>query len=325
MENNNGMIHAYLINAADKIKKVGLNEINSYTPEQGLLWVHMNVEHPQTHTWFHEHSRLYEVVLDGMLADETRPRIRLQDKGMMIILRAMNMNKGADPTDMIPLSMWVDQNRILTTQSRDIRSIEDIVKDIESGAAPIATCEFITRIISRVFESMEFFLEDLEESISYSEAQIVLNNEEGIDQCVAMSRKQITIFRRYIIPQKTVVEKMIRNTYGWFAEKHKEQLVEELDRITRYTEELDELRDRMQILNDEIRTNHSERLNHIAYIFSVVATLFLPLGFLTGLFGINLGGMPSWLNDTNAFPGFIIFCIVLVVLQIVIFKKLKWF
>ncbi len=325
MKIDNGLIHAHLINAEDKIRKIGLNEINSYAQEQGLLWVHMNVENPQTHEWFREHSGLSDVVLNGLFAEETRPRIRLQNDGMMIILRAMNLNKGADPTDMIPLRMWVDQNRILTIQCRDIRAIEDIIKDIESGAAPIATCEFITRIISRVFECMEFFLEDLEESISYSEAQIVLNNDEGIDQCVAMSRKQITIFRRYIIPQRTVVERMIRNTYSWFAEKHKEQLVEELDRVTRYTEELDELRDRMQILNDEIRTNHSERLNHIAYIFSVVATLFLPLGFLTGLFGINLGGMPLWLNDTNAFSGFIIFCIVLVALQIAIFKKLKWF
>ena len=101
-------------------------------------------------------------------------------------------------------------------------------------------------------------------------------------------------------------------------------LNEALDRVTRFTEELHEIRDRAQILNSELNNAEAQRLNKITYMFSVVATIFLPLGFLTGLMGINIGGIPG-VNQGDAFWWFAGACVVLGSVQVFIFKKLKWF
>lgn len=94
--------------------------------------------------------------------------------------------------------------------------------------------------------------------------------------------------------------------------------------VTRYVEELSELRERSQILNDEINNAHGRRLNDITYIFSVVATVFLPLGFLTGLLGVNVGGVPG-LEYDNGFWVFVGLCALIVIIQVALFKRLKWF
>jgi|TARA_B110000503_G_C7116593_1_gene400641 zinc transporter len=60
------------------------------------------------------------------------------------------------------------------------------------------------------------------------------------------------------------------------------------------------------------------------YVLSVISAIFLPLGFLTGLFGINIGGIPG-VEDPNAFWVFSGILVVIVSLQIWIFKKLGWF
>jgi zinc transporter len=80
----------------------------------------------------------------------------------------------------------------------------------------------------------------------------------------------------------------------------------------------------MQILNEEVRNAHAERLNSLAYVFSVVATIFLPLSFLTGLLGINVGGIPG-VAHPYAFWSFTALCIVLAGVQMFVFKRLKWF
>jgi zinc transporter len=80
----------------------------------------------------------------------------------------------------------------------------------------------------------------------------------------------------------------------------------------------------MQILNEEVRNAHAERLNSLAYVFSVVATIFLPLSFLTGLLGINVGGIPG-VAHPYAFWTFAALCIVLAGVQMFVFKRLKWF
>ena len=72
---------------------------------------------------------------------------------------------------------------------------------------------------------------------------------------------------------------------------------------------------------DQIRTFSYK---DASYIFSVVATVFLPLGFLTGLLGVNVGGVPGLEND-NGFWVFVGLCALIVVVQVALFKKLKWF
>ena len=78
------------------------------------------------------------------------------------------------------------------------------------------------------------------------------------------------------------------------------------------------------MISDEVRNILTERLNKNMYALSVVAEIFLPLGFLTGLLGINIGGIPGAENP----QAFVVFCGMLalvVCLQIVIFRKMRWF
>ena len=84
------------------------------------------------------------------------------------------------------------------------------------------------------------------------------------------------------------------------------------------------IRERAQVVKDELQNMLADRLNKNMYVLSVIAAIFLPLGFLTGLLGINVGGIPGADNSMS----FLIFCGILtaiVVFQIWLFKKMKWF
>jgi zinc transporter len=70
-------------------------------------------------------------------------------------------------------------------------------------------------------------------------------------------------------------------------------LREAAERVTRLGEELDAIRDRAQVIHDQIMDRRAETMNRQMLILSVVAALFLPLGLLTGLLGVNVGGIPG--------------------------------
>lgn len=69
------------------------------------------------------------------------------------------------------------------------------------------------------------------------------------------------------------------------------------DHVTRYVEGLDALRERAAVTNDELSTRLAEAMNRRMYILSVVAAVFLPLGLITGLLGVNVGGLPGTHNE----------------------------
>ena len=137
-------------------------------------------------------------------------------------------------------------------------------------------------------------------------------------------RKQAIAFRRYIAPQKDVMAHLRMSDLPWMTDKHKRMVQESYDRVTRYVEDLDMIRERAQIVKDELANALADRLNKNMYVLSVIAAVFLPLGFLTGLFGINIGGMPG-VDSPVAFTVFSVSLVAIVAAQVFIFKKMKWF
>ncbi len=92
----------------------------------------------------------------------------------------------------------------------------------------------------------------------------------------------------------------------------------------RYIEELEALKERAAVIQEEITNRATEAMSNRMYVLSIVATIFLPLGFFTGLLGINVGGIPG----TQSNLAFLIVCVVLIVvvaIQVWVFRKNRWF
>ena len=95
------------------------------------------------------------------------------------------------------------------------------------------------------------------------------------------------------------------------------------DRTLRFVEDLDSARDWAAVAQDELNCRLSEQMNKTMYVLSMVAGIFLPLGLLTGLLGINVGGIPG----VNSHWAFIVVCVILVVtatLQMLFFRRKGW-
>ncbi|MBA3036344.1 MAG: zinc transporter ZntB, partial [Desulfobacterium sp.] len=109
----------------------------------------------------------------------------------------------------------------------------------------------------------------------------------------------------------------------WLNDTERMRLREIADRTTRYVEDLDAIRDRATVTQEELNGRLAEQMNKTMYVLSIVAGIFLPLGLLTGLLGINVGGIPGTENHW----AFAIFCgllLIVAVMQIWLFKRKKW-
>jgi zinc transporter len=93
--------------------------------------------------------------------------------------------------------------------------------------------------------------------------------------------------------------------------------------LTRYLEDLDAARERAAVTQEELVSRLSEQMDNRMYVLSVVAAIFLPLGFLTGLLGINVGGIPG-AEYKAAFAIFCTFLGAIAIIELIIFRKKKW-
>ena len=290
-----------------------------------LAWVHMDANHRDTKDWLDKEAQYLDpFIIEALLADETRPRMVQVGDGVLLILRGVNLNKDSDPEDMVSIRLWVDQYRIISLRRRKLKAIWDIDEKIKTGKTPKDAGHFVCMLISRLFERMEPVLSELDELTDDVEEQVLENADTSLRESIVNVRKQAIMYRRYMAPQRDAIGQLRMSDVGWLEDNHKRQLQESHNHVTRYVEDLDAIRERAQIVKDELANILSDRLNKNMYVLSVVAAIFLPLGFLTGLLGINVGGIPG-ADNGSAFWLFCGILVTVVAVQVFIFKKLKWF
>lgn len=324
-ENNDLIIHAYEFDKQGGGTELSQEEISNKLKADELAWVHLDASHEDAKPWLAQNiDYLDHLIFDALLAEETRPRMVQYENGVLLILRGVNLNEGMDPEDMISIRMWIDEHRIISLQRRPLKAVEDIYQRLVNGKGPKNSGDFLTALCSRLFQRMEPVISDLDERTDTIEETILEGPSIECRHEIVDIRKMAIVLRRYIAPQKDVLSYLRTSDLPWIDTIHKRSLQESQDRVTRYVEDLDAIRERAQIVKDELANLLADKLNKNMYMLSIVAAIFLPLGFITGLLGINVGGMPGANNDI-AFWIVCVICLLFIVIVTGIFKFLKWY
>jgi zinc transporter len=319
------LLHALAFNGEGGASPIEDENLVKMLSSDTLTWVHLDASKSNASSWFTNHAtELDSLIVEALLAEETRPRLLEHEDGVLLILRGVNLNLNAAPEDMVSIRLWIDANRIISVRLRKLKAVSDIVENLKIGKGPTNSGDFIAELSRRLFDRMEPVFSSLDEELDDLEENVMESPDTCLRSGITQIRKQSIIFHRYISPQKEVISSLLLSKQPWLSQLQRRDLQETLDKIIRYLENIEMVRERAHIIKDELTNALSEKINRNLYFFSVIAAIFLPLGFLTGLLGVNLGGLPG--ADHPA--GFIIFSSILmgvVTLQIALFKWLKWF
>jgi zinc transporter len=303
------------------------DEWPSPKPGQNALWrwLHFDRTDPGFGIWSSQH--LPAAARIGLLQAETRPQSEVIGEGLLINLRGMNFNPGQEIDDMVALRLWVDKGLVITTRQRRIFAFDTLRQEVESGKAASTPAGFVVRIADLLTARIETASAEREDQTDAVEEELLDDHPDAIGtgelQISRLARSVIKL-RRYISPQRDALTRLAGSDTNLIGETERDDLSHLANRTTRLVEELDNMRERLSSLRAHTDSLHAARLAHNGFVLSVVAAVFLPLGFLTGLFGVNIAGMPGtdWPWAFAAFSG----AMILLGLGLwVLFRWLKWF
>lgn len=319
----NGLILAYLLDGNGGARQLSWEDMEKWNRQQGPVWLHFDYTSPDAVEWISSKSGLDPISASVLLTEESRPRTTLVGGGLLVALRGVNLSPGSDPEDMVAIRVWLDEGRVISTRRRKLLSESDIVKSFEERQGPKTTGEFIIALSDRLISRMEATIDEIEDQLAQMEEEVTVSESPTLRTKLLEIRREAIMLRRYLAPQREAMMKLAVETVPWLSDNDRLHLRETTDRLIRYMEDLDSVRDRAAVTHEELANRLSEQMNSRMYVLSLVAAVFLPLGFLTGLLGINVGGIPGAENQ-SAFTIFILMLLAIVMLQIAILKKKKW-
>jgi zinc transporter len=325
MNKQKHIIFSYAFDSSGKATKLNNEQVALELKNENLAWVHLDGNYNTTKQWLkREVDYLDHIIIDALIAEETRPRIMEFDNGLLIILRAVNLNQNSEPDDMVSIRMWIDSERIITIQRRNMKAVFDIQQNIDGGKEIKNSAEFLYNLLYQILFVTSPFLYAFNEKLDELEDKIMSTHDIELREEILQIRTQSAIFKRYLIPQREVISKLRICDRSWIDDWARRHFQENFDQITHMVEEIESASSRSQILHDELANALSEKLNRNLYKLSLITVIFMPLTFITGLFGMNVGGIPA---AENQFGFYICTAAMMIVatIQILFFKKSKWF
>ena len=316
-------LHCYRLIPDGRGTALGFADLQNRVPADASVWVHIDVADAGACNWLKRDSGIPEAAVDTLLAGETRPRSVVSEQGLLIVLRGVNTNPGDDPEDMVSVRIWFDGNRVISTGRRRLLSVMDISEALDVGNGPRSSGSLVVMLIERLADRIGDFVATIDNRLDTAEDEIGDTDAESFRPRLASLRRQIAAVRRFLAPQRDALDRLNRQPVAFFDDDDAHVLRQEADRITRYLEDLELARERAVVLQEELLSHIAQQQNARMYVLSVVAAIFLPLTFVTGLLGMNVGGLPG-VDSPSGFSLSLVVMLIAGVALLAFFRWKKW-
>ena len=265
----------------------------------GNHWIHIDYAKPSSPDFLRSLG-LSESVIHALIQHDPRPRTVLSNEGILAFIRGINLNPGANPEDMVSLRLWIEQDRLITVRQRKLLSIQDTMDELSDGLGAKNIPDLVLELINGIANRISDYVDTVEGQIETIELSIQTRRDPGARADISSTRREIASVRRYLAPQRDALDSLYTLSLTSMPEGYAFLLREQLDRMTRYLEDLDLLRERTLVVQEEWTNISMEEQNGRMYALSIVAAVFLPITFVTGIFGMNVEGLPGT-SDPNSF------------------------
>jgi zinc transporter len=322
MSDTKGLHRAWLLDGKGGGTPVDWSGVIAHTEGDDLLWVDLDFATPEARQWLSSVSQIPRLALEKLLTSETRPGTQTFNEGLLIILRGVNLNPGAAVEDMISVRIWIDSHRIVTCRQRELQSLRTVEHLVRDGNGPRSTGELVTLLTGELASRIRQVVLDMEDTL----ADFETGDNESDNSAEALYsdlRRRTAVLRRHLNPQRDAMLRLQNYQGDLINPVEHNDLQIHTDAIIHSIEDLEVLREQTQALQDELFSAIARGQNERMYMLTIVAAIFLPLTFISGLLGMNVGGIP-WAASPIGFWGIVGLCAVVVGFMLLYFRHKHW-
>ncbi|HHQ45499.1 MAG TPA: magnesium/cobalt transporter CorA [Candidatus Altiarchaeales archaeon] len=269
---------------------------------------------------------LHPLLLEDILNTNQRPKLEDFGEYIFIVLKLLSYNRERREISSEQVSMILGGNFLLTFQETSgdcfdivrqrIRSAKGMIR--KSGPDYLAYA-LIDAIVDGYFNMLEVLGEDIEEV----EDELVKNPGHGTLQSIHKIRRQTIALRKSVWPLREVVNSLQRDGSMLVKKPTLIYLRDVYDHTIQVIDNIETSRDIVSGMLDIYLSSLSNRLNEVMKTLTIIATIFIPLTFITGVYGMNFEHMPE-LGLRWSYPAVWLVMISMALVMLAYFKKQKW-
>ncbi len=288
----------------------------------GLVWLHIDGRETEGARWLDQQEDIPSIARAALIAQETRPRAEIVGTGALLNLRSLGATPEDDPDALVSIRFWAEAGRVITVSYRTPLALDPVI-DVFLGGQIADPGDLISEFAKAITTELDPHIANIGDVVDGCEVALDTSNIYSTRRKVADMRSQAINYRRFVAPQRQALDRLATAPFAWLDDDDRLHLRDSADRCARMTEELEAIRERAALMHDELTDRRAEQMDARALLISIVALIFLPLTFITGLLGMNVAGIP-YANEKWAFWGVVGLCALLALVVLGWFVRAQW-
>lgn len=305
-----------------------LSEVLPLKPLPCVSWI--NVDAVQNETLLADFGKafnLHPLLLEDILNTEQRPKSEHLENTIYIILKMFDFNAAQQDIMTEQVSMVIGANFLLTFQE-EVGDEFDAIRErlransqrLRKGGTGYLAYSLLDAVVDRYFVVLEKIgecLQEIDDKLSLAHPPNILSQ-------IHHLKRELIFLRKHIWPVRDVVNSLQHSDSEILSDQTKMYLRDVYDHTIQVMDTLETYRDLLSGIQELYLSILSNRMNEIMKVLTIISTIFIPLTFLVGVYGMNFQYMPE-LHVTWAYPALWCMMILMATGMVIYFKRKRWF
>ena len=274
----------------------GIDDILRHQDPDGFVWVHCEgLDIAPLLAAIGEHWKVHPLVLEDILNTHQRPKFEEEDEYLFVVLKTLTSDQGL-AVRYEQISLLLFQRMLITFRERQDDAFDGIRQRLRNGRGRIRTLgtDYLLYVIMDTVVDRYFTLTDtLAEAIEEVEIKLLARPRNQTFATIQRLKRELVFIRKAIAPVREVLTALLRGDSPLIQTKTLPYFRDVHDHTIRVIETVDSFRDLINGMLEIYLTSISNRMNEVMKVLTVFATIFIPLTFLVGIYGMNFDYMPE--------------------------------
>jgi magnesium transporter len=269
---------------------------------------------------------LHPLIQEDILNTEQRPKAEVFDDYIYITLKSLTEDKETRSVGIEQVSLIVGSNYVLSFQERPCAVLDSVRERIRTGKGQVRKmgADYLAyRLIDAIVDNYFVVMENLGERSEAVEDKVLVDGHEETLHEIYVLKREIILMRKAVWPLRELIGVLQRGETNLIRKTTQVYLRDVYDHVIQAIDTVETFRDILSGLMDIYLSSISNRLNGIMKVLTMIATLFIPLTFLTGLYGMNFAWMPPK-DQVWGYPAILVLMASVAIGMLVFFRRKRW-
>jgi zinc transporter len=275
--------------------------VQAQAGSDAVVWLHFNLSDARARRWLLDATFLPEALRELWREHDGNRRVELvEDGGLLLVVNDFSYDDASDPSEVAPLWCFASRQLLITARLHPLRSADELRLQMRSSITASSGIDLAAQLLDIRTSRVKRLANEMTDQLDNIEDRILAGRIEQQRELLGRNRRLCARLRRQFAPERSDLNRFLHRPQGPLTDADREALQSSTDTLAFALEEISELYERAKLLQEELASRLAENTGRNLYVLSIVTAVMLPMTLVTGIFGMNVGGLPG-LHGGHAF------------------------